>query len=280
MVSFRRSAASLRYLAPNWRIVLFRLASIVFVVTLWLLCNSLLGQVAITVTEVPNNTADPDPSPWLQLVESPLLFETEAVNVMLADEITTPLGELNQFGLGGSSGTLTFDQANTGLGILFSITADTTVGSDDEAAGFTYNDQEGEGIFRTGTLSPGDVGNFDDDDVTFRFLGGVPVLGFGFDLLDSNVSTGETVSVFDTNNTLLAIFDLPPGPDGIINNFFIGITSEVAIGRIAFDENTGPDDIAIRDFRFATALASVPEPGTTGLLAICLLGTAMLSRKR
>ena len=199
---------------------------------------------------------------------------------MLADEITTPLDESNEFGLGGSSGTLTFNQANTGLGITFSITADRTVGSADEAAGFTYNDQEGGDIFRTGTLSPGDVGDFDDDDVTFRFLGDASVLGFGFDLLDSNVSTEETVSVFDTTDNLLSVFDLPPGPDGLINNFFIGITSEVAIGRITFDENSGDDDIAIRDFRFATTLTSIPEPGATALLAIGSLGALVRRFKR
>lgn len=239
---------------------LFKIAFALFLfVVLGLSCCHIQAQVTITVTETPGNTTDPDPSPWLELVDSPILFSTEAANVILANEVTTLRDEMNEFGLGGSSGTLTFDSANTGLGFTFSITADRTVGSSDPAAGFTYNDQEGGDIFRTGALSPGDVSDFEDDDVTFRFLGGDEIYGFGFDLLDSNVSTGETISVFDKSDNLLADFELPQGPVGFINNFFIGVTSETAIGRITFDENSGSDDIAIRDFRFAKSVTQIPE---------------------
>lgn len=230
-----------------------------------LLCHSGFAEVTFTVTERPDNTSDPDPSPWLRTVADVTLFETEAAQVLFATEVNV-LPSTNSFGLGKDTGTLTFDRVNTGLGWSFSITADETVSfPGSETTGFTYNDQEGGNIFRTGTLSPGDVGNFDDDDVTFRFLEGEAIFGFGFDLLDSNVSTGETLAVYDRSDSLLEVFDLPPGPSGVINNFFLGVSSSVPIGRISFDENSGSDDIAIRDFRFATALA-IPEPNC------CLLG--------
>jgi hypothetical protein len=252
---------------------LFSTASI----SLFLFCGVCSGDVTFTVTERPDNTSDPDPSPWLNRVDNATLFETEAAHILFATEVDT-LPSTNSFGLGRETGTLTFDRVATGLEWSFSVTADETVdfpGS--EAGGFTYNDQEGGDIFRTGALSPGDVGNFDNDDVTFRFLDGKPIYGFGFDLLDSNVSTGETLTVYDANDVLLAVFDLPPGPPGVINNFFLGVTSTVPIGSISFDENSGSDDIAIRDFRFATALA-VPEPNSFLLAFFTVLG--ITSRRR
>ena len=216
------------------------------------------GQVVFTVTERPDNTTDPDPTPWLATVRNVTLFETEAENIMLASEVDLLPG-LNENGLGRETGTLTFNGEETLLGWSFSITADATTGFPGNAAtGFTYNDTEGGDIFRTGALSPGDVSNFEDDDVTFRFFGGEAIHGFGFDLLDSNVSLGESLLVYDQADLLLASFDLPPGPDGRINNFFLGVSSTEPIGRITFLENDGSDDIAIRDFRFATAIA-IPE---------------------
>jgi len=233
-------------------------------------------EVVFTVTERPDNFSDPDASPWLASNPSAILFETEAANILSADEVDTLPG-LNENGLGGETGMLNFFNDDTGLGFSFSITADaTTAFPGDPATGFTYNDTEGGDIFRTGALSPGDVGNFDDDDVTFRFLDGQDIFAFGFDLLDSNTSAGESLVVYDKEDEMLAEFDLPSGPSGVINNFFLGVSSDAAIGRITFLENTGSDDIAIRDFRFSTV--AVPEPTTFALL-ICSL-TMVLSLRR
>jgi hypothetical protein len=103
--------------------------------------------------------------------DSPILFETEAENVLLAAEVITLPGT-NENGLGRETGTLNFFDNDTNLGFDFSITADATVDfPNNPATGFTYNDNEGGDIFRSGALSPGDVGNFEDDDVTFRFFG-------------------------------------------------------------------------------------------------------------
>ena len=51
-------------------------------------------------------------------------------------------------------------------------------------------------------------------------------------------------------------------------NIFVGVKSDEPITRIVFDEDSGSDDIAVRDFRFGT----VPEPGSSILiLTSCLM---------
>ncbi len=193
------------------------------------------------------------------------LFLTESVQIGQANEVSSAPSS-NTFGLGPS---LTFEASQTGLSLDFDVEALQIQGI--AADGFTWNDDEGHAIFRTGALSPGDIDNGEDDDVEWEFLGGAPVHGFAFELLDNNTTTGESFSVFGPSG-LLGSFT-PPGTAGAQ---FVGVVSDQELVRASFDEDTTGDDIAIRDFRFS----SVPEPSTVALLGLGLLGIAVKGRRR
>jgi hypothetical protein len=83
------------------------------------------------------------------------------------------------------------------------------------------------------------------DDFTVTFTGGPPTYAFLFSLLNNDSTLGEEIRVYDTSGTLIGVeTQVPAGADSI----YIGITSNVPIGRVEFDEDAGGDDIAIRDF--------------------------------
>jgi len=94
--------------------------------------------------------------------------------------------------------------------------------------------------------------------------------------LHDNGDFGDTdqLSVFDTSDNLIG--STSSLPISIDSAAFFGFTSDVAIGRIHFDEDVGGDDIAIANFRFG--LTAVPEPGTAGILGIA--GLCVLIRRR
>ena len=247
--------------------------------------------VLFTIDATTNNSDDPDPSAWEATVTSVSTFLTEAANIALADEVaSTPAN--NAFGLGGTSGTLTFDKLNTGLPWSFTAFASGSTSPVDTTTGFTYNDIDplSPAIFLTGTLSPGDIDNHDDDDVVFTITDGPDLFGFSFEIVHTLafVST-ETVQVFGAGDLLLGTLSIPqhstnspsPPTGGSDINLFIGITSDIPIKKIVFDEAaTGDlgDDIAIRDFRFAAG--AVPEPSTFGLAVLSLLSFALYRWRR
>ncbi len=225
----------------------------------------LIWDVHIT----PDAVAAPSPQAWIDRVVSPHLFETTAANIALANEVASPPSN-NQSGLGGASATLTFSSAATLLPWGFSVAAPgSRFPSVDSFTGFTFNETSGSPIFQSNALSVGHINTHEDDDVVFEILTGPDLHGFGFDLLHSidYVGTPETVQVFGAGEVLLGTLVIPqlsgPGND---RNLFIGVTSTTAITRIVFDEDPLGDDVAIRNFRFAGAIA-VPEPSSMAFIA-------------
>ncbi|MEM9176970.1 MAG: thrombospondin type 3 repeat-containing protein, partial [Myxococcota bacterium] len=170
-------------------------------------------------------------------------FDTEAANILLADEVTvTPSGNTVV-----GTPNLTFDRENTGLEWSFTLESPTA---------FTYNDNEGPGVFRSGALSPGDVNNGEDDDVFIEILEGPPLFGIAFEIVDSQVAAGtEFIRVYGPvagtgDSNLLFTYEVPEHGLSAWQNRFYGIRSTVPIARVEYDEDVGGDDVAFRDVVF------------------------------
>lgn len=166
-------------------------------------------------------------------------FDTTASNVGLANEVSGPPGNNAEL-----SGILTFQSSNTNLCWDFDLTALQTPCD----YPFTFNDNEGPPIFRTGAISIGDINNCENDDFEFNIYSGPPLNAFGFLLFDNGYVPGESISIYDEGGNQIALFDI----EGLSGTTFIGIVSTCPISRIMFDEDSGGDDIGIKDFRFGS----------------------------
>lgn len=190
-------------------------------------------------------------------------LDTTAANLVLADEVSGPLSGSNDL-LGD---TLTFDKANTGFDVSFSVWAS-------KANNLVYNDNEGNAVFRSDALSVGDVDNDDNDNLYFNILGGDTVFAAGYTVLDNEFSSGEQLRV-RAGGTQLGLFDLQPLVGGQGNSKFIGVISSTAFDEIWFDEShLGGDDMAVKDFK----IAAIPEPAAIALVA--LFGGGLLAVRR
>jgi hypothetical protein len=174
---------------------------------------------------------------WTNMAGSTDMLSTTSFNVGLANEVPSPPGP-NAHLCGGPGGyqvpcTLTWEAANTGRcrDIALSV-----------QEGIAYNDTE---FSYSSALSIGDVDNGQNDDFTVTFTGGPPTYAFMFSLLNNDFTLGEQIRVYDTSGTLIGVETVVPGG---VDSVYVGITSNVPIGRVEFDEDAGGDDIAIRDF--------------------------------
>lgn len=201
---------------------------------------------------------------WNNSVQGVEALDFTAANVALANEVASPPGN-NAF-LGG---VLTFDSANTGLSSSFVLS---TLETD---AGFTFNDNEGSGPEWDNALSVGDIDNFENDDWQIVFNSS-SVFNFGWFLQDNGTSVGESFSVYDLNDNLLGTFSMIPETDGVD---FVGVISSVPIGRVAFDEDPGDDDIAIGGIRLSS-IAAIPEPSGLLLYGVLVAGIAAVRNRR
>jgi len=61
---------------------------------------------------------------------------------------------------------------------------------------------------------------------------------------------------------------------------FVGVTSDFLFDRIVFNEDSGGDDIAIADVRFAVAVAPEPISSTLFIIGACALGMRRFWKKR
>ena len=223
----------------------------------------MLGASAATIDFTLESTSngDPDRSTWRSgLSESPELFVTSAANVALADEVSSAPSDKDLLG----TAVLTFDKANTGLTGSFTLTA-TTVNDD-----WQWREQGTSGDDEVDNLHPS-AGADDDWELDFAAESPVLIAGFGIYSLNSHSgSEGGTITVYgEDDSTVLDTFDLTGNNGADVHNF-IGIESDTAIGRIAWDDNVPTTD---SNFFGDPEFLFIPEPGS---LALVLLGSLTL----
>jgi hypothetical protein len=168
-------------------------------------------------------------------------FETNALNISKANELGGVIPG-HDTGIGTH---LTFEKV-TGDSLSFNF-MNTGVDSG-TTFGLTYWDAN-EG-FPEGTISIGDIDNYqnDDFDVIFKDL---KVYAFTLYIGDNVFSSDEVMEVagvdaFTGNEVLWKEFyynEMSP---------FIGLISPIPLGRISFDESADGDDIYVKDFKFGT----------------------------
>ena len=210
---------------------------------------------SLTVASAP--TFVTDLATWQVAVTGEEALITTAAAVAAADEVAVP--PPNNEGLGK---VLNFQSASTALSRSFRLTAlEPGTGA---RAGFIFNDFETgpdpSAIFED-ALSVGDINNFEDDDWQMESLDGPDLFAFGFDLRNNDDTEEETVSVFGLGDVLLGRFNTVPAQSG---PQFVGVISPYPIVRVEYDENPDSNDIAIANFRFATA--SIPAGTSLGLV--------------
>lgn len=105
-----------------------------------------------------------------------------------------------------------------------------------------YNDQEG---FSYGAISIGDIDNFQNDDFEIGVTG-TNVYAFGFYVEDNEAEAQEFLEVYAADGLQDCYIDQINDP---INNF-VGLISPVPLKRIWFNEGSGGDDIAVKNFTF------------------------------
>ncbi len=190
-----------------------------------------------------------DSAAWEAAVTDMEVFETTGENIALAEEVNiTPVINAQLGPL------LTFEADNTGLTASFILE---TLQTDDsgEQAGFTFNETE-QGAAVEGyedALSVGDVGNWEDDDWALGLLDGASITAFGVEIRQSRFADGERLTIY-SGGLAVGEIDLSALPDSGNEDYFLGIISDVPFDSVGFDEDPDDDDIAIADFRFASAM--------------------------
>ncbi|MDY6839503.1 MAG: hypothetical protein SWH78_16175 [Thermodesulfobacteriota bacterium] len=176
-----------------------------------------------------------DESDWLAAAGNVEVFSVTSANVATADEVTSPPIDFDPLG-----NTLTFQAVNTGLSRTFILEA---------------LESGAEIVFRNGSyveeLSIGAHEVHEDDDWQMTFSGGPALYAFAFELIvnnDPGVGGEESFSVYGLGGSLLDT-DSPPTSQGVRGGFY-GVVSDVPIGRVKFNEDTGSDDIDLAEFRF------------------------------
>lgn len=172
----------------------------------------------------------------------------------------------------------TFESANVAAGTdtavagpISSATNNAAFAPGDLAAGFVLTTTDG-GVYVGRDIggNPGAVvsSNLFAENMNIGF--GPAVTAIGIDLLQwFGNDGGWALEIYDTADTLLGSFATAAGS-------FVGITSDVAIGRLFLNK---PDSGAVIDnLRFGSKGASVPEPST--LLLVGLAGLALRTASR
>ncbi|MGH0030848.1 MAG: choice-of-anchor E domain-containing protein [Myxococcota bacterium] len=169
-------------------------------------------------------------------------FDTTAANVALASEVSSTPGP--NTGLGPR---LTFEPQDTGMCHRFRVR---TLQS---GAGFTFDDDEGSGNLPNfdDALSIGDIDNHQIDGFELS-LHGPPIYALAFRITDNAGEPFEGISVWDGIDDSVPIGQFDTSS---LDSFTIGIVSDTPIASVRFQEGTGGDDVAVKDFRFGDARA-------------------------
>ena len=197
-------------------------------------------------TSLANTSILTDLASWEAEVTDIETFVTKADNIVLADEVLS-LSEVNDK----IGSILTFDSYHTGLTRSFNLE---TLQS---GAEFTFNDHEG-GVYLpnfTDALSVGDNDDFEDDNWKVSLENG-SITAIGFEIRGSKFAPYESITLYADGSPIdtISLQSLAESGQG---NYFIGIISDIPFDSIEFDEDNTGDDIAIADFRFATAGAPI-----------------------
>lgn len=178
-----------------------------------------------------------------------ILLPTTADTLVMADEVDSPPGPNTTLG-----NVLTFDTLSTGYPFRFLLRAP-------GSPSFTFDDREGNDYHDAFTfdqarsLSPGDVGNDENDDVEVQFpswRANSAVLAFAMTVADNARQPGEYTAVDGTGGLSRQFDACVPDSPGTAEGF-LGVISTVPLTRVFFNERGDTDnwdDIYIRDFQF------------------------------
>ncbi len=179
-------------------------------------------------------------------------FDITASNLEQTRELTSPPGPDAQLGA-----RLTFGVAETGLCGTF------TVETLEAGAGLTFDDDEAPAGWDS-ALSVGDVADYTNDDVRLTFPAEA-IHAFGFFLRNNTQDAGESFRAYGRGGLLGTL----PGsaiPDSSGHGLsFVGVLADEPLHSVRFDEDAGPDDVAILDFRFSCARADSDGDGLSNL---------------
>ena len=199
-----------------------------------------------------------DESQWMNLTgyNSVNNFDFNAVNVALADEVSSPPPVGAQLGQ-----QLTFESGNTGLAFDFTFNNE----SSDPGTQIIFTDPV--------SLIPG-LGSTPttNHDWGVSFINGDPVFSIGLNLSSIQPSLIDAINVYGTSGDLLGSL-MNPGDLG-----FIGIISDQAIGRISYDDNIAPGGKVLTNLVIPT-MASVPEPAPFALLLVGIFALWVVDKK-
>lgn len=226
----------------------------------------IIGGMALILAqtaEAANVTFFTTASLWQAQTYSIQSLGTLSSDVGLAEEVGNPSGTDVLLG-----NTLTFLSATTGLSRSFNLK---TLQS---GAQFVFNDSTG--IWQN-SLSVGTHDVYEDDDWELNFLSGPALSSFAFELVNNDEGTSDSYSIYGAGNVLLATLSGTSIPTSVGDTTrFLGVVSDINITRIVYNDDTGGDDIGIRNMQFGFA---VPEPQTLFLFSLALLGVSYLKRK-
>ncbi|MCP5198756.1 MAG: hypothetical protein H6977_02000 [Gammaproteobacteria bacterium] len=241
-----------------------RYANRLFLVTAIVMVSSAPAEAAVTLYT--------DPLAWASAVVDIEGLDTTAAEIGLSDESAAPA--TTNFAV---SNVLTFQAANTGLTRGFRVTAT-------EATLFTWSDCEAAPGCAPWTsyedaLSPGDIGNVVDDDFRLELLDGATMSAFGVDISDSDTFAGETLAL-SRGGSVIETVPLSSVVGHVFGIRFVGVVASFDFDSVFFDEDSGSDDIAISNFRFATSPTAVPVPPAVLFLGSALMVLARSARRR
>ena len=185
--------------------------------------------------------------------------------VALADEVAANPGTNTALGP-----QLTFSAANSGLSLDFQLRAINALPAC-AARALVYDDNEAGLPIGLRLISIGDIDgvpscagsdvSYQDDDfeVTWTAASG-EVFAFGISVHGAGAEPGESLQVYGAGDVLLATFTAGlPNNGNFSVDVFMGVSSDVPITRILFEESSaGGDDIAVRDPRFGVTCAPGP----------------------